>query len=249
MSVDVRSNHKGNNIEERHPGLFGKKLLRKGKCDGGGDPADPHHGPETSTDGGAYLMPGTGASDEGHASQVDGVLNWRDLGCIYQYCLIKRGKKAYKQVACQDLEDFGTQTSAASEDLLKQVDQEMTHRSADKSSISSHFRHSRAEVVAMLASVVRKPRCDDFLKRGERPRSKHLGAKRVLLKLSEVCLNGALVSLSHATSPRVLIPQGNQSDSFHQSRLRQFCVLCHCFRCQQALSLVSSVAETVRCST
>ena len=68
MSVDVRSNHKGNNIEERHPGLFGKKLLRKGKCDGGGDPADPHHGPETSTDGGAYLMPGTGASDEGHAS-------------------------------------------------------------------------------------------------------------------------------------------------------------------------------------
>lgn len=125
----------------------------------------------------------------------------------------------------------------------------MTHRGADESSIGSHFRHSRAEVVAMLASVVRKPRCNDFLKRGEGPRSEHLGAKRVLLKLSEVCLHGALVALSQATSQRILIPQGNQFGPFHRSRLRQFYVLCHCFHCQQALSLVSSVAETVRCST
>jgi hypothetical protein len=110
----------------------------------------------------------------------------------------------------------------------------MTHRGADESSIGSHFRHSRAEVVAMLASVMRKPRCNDFLKRGEGSRREHLSAKRVLLKLSEVCLHGALVALSQATSQRNLVPQGNQFDPFH---------------CQQALSLVSSVAETVRCST
>ena len=86
MGVDIGTDGERNYIEERHPGLLGKELLREGKCDWGGDPADSHHGPETSADGGANLVPGAGAGDEGHAGQVDGVLDWCDLDCMSVLC-------------------------------------------------------------------------------------------------------------------------------------------------------------------
>lgn len=85
MSVDVGSDDKGNHVEEWYPGLLRKELLRKGKRDRRGDPADSHHRPKAGADGGAHLVPGAGARDEGHAREVDGVLNWRDLRFFCQY--------------------------------------------------------------------------------------------------------------------------------------------------------------------
>jgi len=80
MRVDICSDDESNDVEEWYPGLFWEELLRKGECNWGGDPANSHHGPEASADGGAYLMHGARTRDEGHAGKVDGVLDWCDLG-------------------------------------------------------------------------------------------------------------------------------------------------------------------------
>jgi hypothetical protein len=86
MSIDVCTDDESDHIEERHPSLLGKELLREGKCDRGGDPADSHDGPETGADSGAYLVPGAGPGDEGHAGEIDGVLDWGDLEWMLVMC-------------------------------------------------------------------------------------------------------------------------------------------------------------------
>lgn len=86
MRIDVCTDDESNDIEERYPGLLGEELLREGKCERGGDPANSHDRPESSADGSADLVPGAGPSDEGHAGEVDGVLDWCNLDCVLVPC-------------------------------------------------------------------------------------------------------------------------------------------------------------------
>ena len=148
----------------------------------------------------------------------------------------------YEKIACEDLEDLCAQAGTSSEDLLQQIDQEVTHWRADERAVRGHLGHARAEVVAILAAVVRKPRGEDFLEGGEGARCKHLGAKGVLLKLGEICLWALLVALSIAASWRIPLPLDSQSGSSRLSRLRRSCVLCHSCRWAVARSRVSSAA-------
>lgn len=66
MRINVRPNHKPDQIEKRHPRLLRQEGLRKGERDWGGDPGDFHHGHETRTHGGADLVEGARACDDGH---------------------------------------------------------------------------------------------------------------------------------------------------------------------------------------
>lgn len=77
--VDVGSDQESDEVEERHPCLLGQELLSERERDGRGDPGDFHDGQEAGAHGGAYLVEGAGAGDDGHGGQVDGVLDWRDL--------------------------------------------------------------------------------------------------------------------------------------------------------------------------
>ena len=64
----------------------------------------------------------------------------------------------------------------------------MAQRRADESAVGGHLRHPRAEVVAVLALVVRDPRREHLLQRGEAAGREHLGAQRVALQLLEIGL-------------------------------------------------------------
>ena len=79
MRVDVCADDEADNVEEGHPGGLGQELLGKCQRDGRDDPADLHDGPETSLDGSLDLMESARAGNEGHADQVDAVLNGRNL--------------------------------------------------------------------------------------------------------------------------------------------------------------------------
>jgi hypothetical protein len=79
MSVDVGSNDKRDDIEEWHPCLLWEEFLRERECEGAGDPADLHDGKEACAYGSANLVEGARAGDDSHGSEVDGVLDWRDL--------------------------------------------------------------------------------------------------------------------------------------------------------------------------
>lgn len=76
MRVDVRANHKSNDVEERYPDLLWQKLLRESKGYGGSDPRDLHHGHKAGTNSGADLMEGFGAGNDGHGDEIDGILDW-----------------------------------------------------------------------------------------------------------------------------------------------------------------------------
>ena len=80
MRIDVRANDKPNNIEERHPGLLREEGLGESQSDGRRDPGNFHDGHEACADGGANLVESAGARDDGHAGQVDDVLDGGDLG-------------------------------------------------------------------------------------------------------------------------------------------------------------------------
>ena len=71
--------------------------------------------------------------------------------------------RTYHQVANNDLEDLGPQTGPACKQLLENADQDMAQRGADESTVRSHLRDSRSEVVAMLVPVLCNPRCKEFL--------------------------------------------------------------------------------------
>ena len=79
VRVDVSADDERDDVEERHPGLFRQEHLRERQRERAGDPADAHDGQEAGADGGADLMPGARAGDDGHRGEVDGVLDWGDL--------------------------------------------------------------------------------------------------------------------------------------------------------------------------
>jgi hypothetical protein len=79
VSVDVGSNDEPDDVEERHPGLLGQESLRKRQGDGRGDPRDLHDRHEAGAHGGADLVERTRSSNNGHAEEVYGVLDGRDL--------------------------------------------------------------------------------------------------------------------------------------------------------------------------
>lgn len=79
MGVDIGSDKEPNDVEEWNPGLFGEELLGEGKSQWRSNPADLHDREETGLDGGADLVEGAGASDNGHGGQVDDVLDGRYL--------------------------------------------------------------------------------------------------------------------------------------------------------------------------
>lgn len=66
MSVDVGSDNETDNVEEGDPGVFWEELLGKGQGERRDDPADLHDGHEAGLDGGADLMEGSGACNDGH---------------------------------------------------------------------------------------------------------------------------------------------------------------------------------------
>ena len=55
--------------------MRGEEALRKHECQWGRAPRDFHDGHEPGFDGRAYLVGGTCAGDEGHAGQVNGILD------------------------------------------------------------------------------------------------------------------------------------------------------------------------------
>ncbi len=65
----------------------------------------------------------------------------------------------------------------------------MTQRRTDEGAVDGHLWHSRADVVAMFAFVVRNPGGQDFLQGSKTAGCEHLGAQRVTLKLLEVGLH------------------------------------------------------------
>lgn len=77
--VDVCTNNEGDDVEEGNPGGLRQELLRKCKADGRGDPGDLHDLPEPDPHGGANLVIGPGAGNEGHGRKVDRVLHRRNL--------------------------------------------------------------------------------------------------------------------------------------------------------------------------
>lgn len=79
VRIDVGTNDESDDVEEGHPCLLGQELLRECERDGRCGPRDLHDRHEAGPNGGAHLVEGTGAGNDGHASQVDGVLDGRDL--------------------------------------------------------------------------------------------------------------------------------------------------------------------------
>lgn len=87
VSVDVGSNDETDDVEERHPSLLGQESLRKRQGDGRSDPRYLHNRHEAGAHSGADLVEGTRSSDDGHAEEVDGVLDGRDLRGRVSQCI------------------------------------------------------------------------------------------------------------------------------------------------------------------
>ena len=79
MGVDVGSDDETDDVEERHPGVFGEELLRKSKGQRRSDPADLHDGHETGAHGGANLVDSARTGDDTHRGEVNNVLDRGDL--------------------------------------------------------------------------------------------------------------------------------------------------------------------------
>lgn len=68
----------------------------------------------------------------------------------------------------------------------------MAEGRADEHSVEGHLGNARAEVVAVLADIVRNPRGQQLLQTGEDTGCEHLRAQRVLLEVEEVGLVGSI---------------------------------------------------------
>ena len=60
---------------------------------------------------------------------------------------------------------------------------------ADERTVCSHLGHPRGEVVAMLVTILGKPRGEELLKASESTGCEHLCAQRILLELIDVGLD------------------------------------------------------------
>ena len=94
VRVDVRPNHERDDVEKGDPDLLRQELLRKGQRDRRRDPRHLHHGHEAGADGGADLVEGSGAGDEGHGDEIDGVLDGRELWMVSFLSLKLKKKKS-----------------------------------------------------------------------------------------------------------------------------------------------------------
>lgn len=171
MRIDIRADDKSDDVEKRHPGVLGQELLREREGEWGGDPADFHDGHEAGTDGGADLVEGTGAGDEGHGDEVDCILDGRDLRARGKKDFGQRvafrprdvgrtglgGGKSYDQIADEDLKNLGSQTGPAFEEFLQDGDQDVTQWSADEGAVEGHLGYARAQVVAVFTAIVGDP--------------------------------------------------------------------------------------------
>ena len=79
VGVDIGADDEADDVEEGHPGVLGKELLRKGKGQRRGDPADLHDGHEPSTHGSANLVDSARPGNNAHGGEVDGVLDRGNL--------------------------------------------------------------------------------------------------------------------------------------------------------------------------
>ena len=79
VRVNVGADHECHDVEERYPSLLGKELLGKRQRDWRSDPADLHDWHEAGPDGGTDLVEGPSSGDDGHGSQIDGVLDGCNL--------------------------------------------------------------------------------------------------------------------------------------------------------------------------
>lgn len=79
MGVDIGTDNKAHQVEERHPGVLGEELLCKGKSQRRGDPANLHDGHETSAHSSANLVDVTRTGDDTHGREVDDVLDGSNL--------------------------------------------------------------------------------------------------------------------------------------------------------------------------
>jgi hypothetical protein len=197
VRVDVCADDEADDVEEGDPGGFWEELLGEGERDGRHDPADFHDGPETGFDGGAHLVEGAGAGDEGHGDEVDAVLDGGDLDLFVRCVLgVEVGEfGAHQKIANENLKNLRLQALAPLEDLLQQADEDVAQGCANKGTVQRHLGDARGEVVAALAPVVRDPRREKLLQTGQGAGCEDLGAQRVALQLLQVRLShGPLVT-------------------------------------------------------
>lgn len=90
VGIDICSNNKRHDVEERNPGLLWQEVLRKGERKRRGDPSDLHDGHEACFDSCADLMERASASDDCHGCQVDRVLDRCDLRTMSAIVLLNR---------------------------------------------------------------------------------------------------------------------------------------------------------------
>jgi hypothetical protein len=133
------------------------------------------------------------------------------------------GRRTYDEVRNEDLEDLCAKAGAAGEDLLQEADQHVAHGSTDESAVGGHLGDARADIVAVLASVVGEPRGKDFLKSGEGAGGEHLGSERIGLELLEVCL-GTVLDINVPREVLNFLQRDSPSATDLQSRLRRSCV-------------------------
>ena len=204
VRVYICTDYEANDVKERHPGVLGQELLSEGQGNGRHDPADLHAWHEASLDGGAYLVEGAGACNDGHGHEIDGVLDGGDLqrsamvghgGPLWTMrAAVKCGRAAYDQIADENLQDLGLEALAASEDLLEDADEDVAERGADEGAVQGHLGHARGEVVAVLAAVVGNPRGKELLQAREGARGEQLGAQPGPLQVLQVGLCRGFVS-------------------------------------------------------
>lgn len=133
--------------------------------------------------------------------------------------------KAYNQIANQDLQNLGLQTRPAREDLLQNSNENVAHGRTDEHSVERHLRHAGAEVMAMLADIMSKPRGDEFLQSREDTGREHLCAKGVRLELFQVGLLYTSLALTAIIFEyrRLDIQRDNRCGCHRQSSARRPC--------------------------
>ena len=169
---------------------MGQESLRESEGQGRCDPGDFHDGHEACAHGGADLVEGAGAGDDGHGGQVDDVLDWGDLAGYISECGTRAqwSRVTYDQVRDNDLHDLCLQARPSRKHLLKDGDHQVSQWSADEGAVYRHLRHAAGEVVTMLVAVFGNPRGEELLKSCQRAGREHLGAERVFLELLQVPL-------------------------------------------------------------
>ena len=164
LRINPGANDKGNDIEERHPGMLRQELLGKRQCQWRDDPADFHDGHEAGSDGRSDLVEGPGPSDDGHGGEVDRVLDRSDLkfalGQPYSApkALSLWMARPYHQIANENLQDLRRQTRPPRKHPLQYTDQEVAQWRADESAVHCHLGHSRVDVMAGWTNIFCDPR-------------------------------------------------------------------------------------------